>query len=160
VLFTDIVDSTRRATELGDASWRVLLERHNGMIRTELARWRGKEIETTGDGFLATFDGPARAMRCARSITSTVRSLGIEVRCGLHTGEVESVGGEVTGIAVHLGARISALAGPSEVLVSRTVKDLVAGSGLRFAERGIHVLKGLSDPWELFALKGDDANRV
>jgi class 3 adenylate cyclase len=155
VLFTDIVDSTGRASDLGDGAWRMLLERHNGVIRTELGRWRGREVETTGDGFLATFDGPARAVRCARSITEAVRPLGIEVRCGLHTGEVESVGSEVTGIAVHLGARIAALAAPGEVLVSRTVKDLVVGSGLRFVERGSHRLKGITEPWDLFALDGE-----
>jgi class 3 adenylate cyclase len=152
VLFTDIVDSTAIASSLGDQAWRDLLEGHNQLIREEFERWRGREVKTAGDGFLATFDGPARAIRCAHSIAGNVRSLGLEVRCGLHTGEIELVGSDVVGVAVHIGARIAALADGGEVLVSRTVKDLVAGSGLQFEARGTHVLKGVSDQWEVFAL--------
>ncbi|HEX9846917.1 MAG TPA: adenylate/guanylate cyclase domain-containing protein [Acidimicrobiia bacterium] len=152
VLFTDIVASTRRAVELGDREWRDLLGRHNAMVRSELARWQGVEITTTGDGFLARFDGPVRAIRCAKAISSSVESLGIEVRCGVHTGELEIVDADVAGLAVHIGARVAALAGPGEVLVSRTVKDLVAGSGIEFASRGVHDLKGFPEPWEVFAV--------
>jgi class 3 adenylate cyclase len=153
VLFTDIVASTERAAAIGDAGWRDLLGAHHAMVRRELERHRGREIATTGDGFLATFDGPARAVRCACGIGQAVRPLGIEVRAGLHTGEVEYVGGNLAGIAVHVAARVAALSGPSEVLVSSTVKDLVAGSGLRFAERGTHALKGVPDEWRLFAVE-------
>lgn len=153
VLFTDIVGSTETAVALGDQAWRDLLERHNSAIRAELGRWRGKEVGTVGDGFLATFDGPARAIRCARAISEVVRPLGLEVRCGLHTGEIELVGdSDVAGLAVHIGARIAALSGPGEVLVSRTVKDLVAGAGFEFAPRGTHSLKGVPEPWEVYAL--------
>ena len=152
VMFTDIVDSTGRAATLGDRQWRDLLYRHDELVRTQLGAWRGKEVKTTGDGFLATFDGPARAIQAARSITRAVRPLGIEVRVGLHTGEVEVVGNDVAGLAVHIASRISAIAGPSQVLVSRTVKDLVAGSGIEFTIQGSHTLKGVPDPWEIYAV--------
>jgi len=150
VLFTDIVNSTGRAVALGDRRWRELLDAHHAMVRRELARYRGHEVHTTGDGFLATFDGPARAIRCALAIVGAARPLGIEVRAGLHTGEVELMDEDVGGIAVHIGQRVSTLAGPSEVLVSSTVRDLVAGSGLRFQDRGAHSLKGLPDQWRIF----------
>ena len=153
VMFTDIVGSTQRAAEMGDHRWHDLLDGHNAIVRRELARFRGREIDTTGDGFLATFDGPARAVRCACAISNTVKSLGIEIRAGLHTGEIELMGDNVGGIAVHIGARVSALAGASEVLVSSTVKDLVAGSGLQFADRGTHTLKGVPGEWRLFAVE-------
>lgn len=152
VLFTDIVGSTQRASSVGDQAWRDLLVRHNAVVRNELERWRGKEVNTAGDGFLATFDGPARAIRCAKAISEAVIPLGLEVRCGLHTGEIEIVGSDVAGVAVHIGARITALAADREVLVSRTVKDLVAGAGFQFATRGVHSLKGISDAWEVYAL--------
>jgi pimeloyl-ACP methyl ester carboxylesterase len=151
VLFTDIVGSTDRAAELGDGRWRTLLDAHNSVIRTELNRFRGVEIDTAGDGFLATFDGPARAIHCAHDIERVVRQLGLEVRAGVHTGEVERVGDDVAGIAVHIGARIAGLAGPGEVLVSGTVRDLVAGSGLAFEDRGMHQLKGVPGEWRVFA---------
>jgi class 3 adenylate cyclase len=151
VLLTDIVDSTRMAAELGDSRWRELLLRHAGAVRNELGRFGGREVKSTGDGFLATFDGPARGIRCARAILDSSEQQGIRVRAGLHTGECEVMGDDIGGIAVHIAARVSALAGPSEVLVSRTVKDLVAGSGLAFAERGTHSLKGVPDTWELYA---------
>jgi pimeloyl-ACP methyl ester carboxylesterase/class 3 adenylate cyclase len=151
VLFTDIVGSTERAAELGDRRWRSLLESHHRLVRAELGRYRGREIDTAGDSFLATFDGPARAIRCAQAITAGVRQLGIDVRAGLHTGECELMGDSVGGIAVHIGARVAATAGAGEVLVSSTVKDLVAGSGIRFADRGTHVLKGVPGEWRLFA---------
>jgi class 3 adenylate cyclase len=151
VMFTDIVDSTKRASAMGDRSWRDLLESQNEVIRGELARYRGHEVKTLGDGMLATFDGPARAIRCALAVTEAVRPLGIEVRVGLHTGEVELVDDDVAGIAVHIAARVGALAGTGEVLVSSTVKDLVAGSGIAFTERGEHELKGIPDRWRLFS---------
>jgi pimeloyl-ACP methyl ester carboxylesterase len=151
VLFTDIVGSTEMASALGDQAWRDLLQRHHAAIRAELGRWRGREVKTIGDGFLATFDGPARAIRCAKAISEAVWSLGIEVRCGLHTGEIEIVDSDVAGLAVHIGARIAGLAAPREVLVSRTVKDLVAGAGLNFTARGVHSLKGIPDQWEVYA---------
>ncbi len=151
VLFTDIVCSTDRACELGDRQWTELLARHNETVRAMLARYRGSEIDTAGDGFLATFDGPARAVKCAQAICEAVRPLGLEVRAGCHTGEIELLGADVGGIAVHIGARVAALAGPSEVLVSSTVKDLVAGSGLVFEDRGEHVLKGVPERWRLYA---------
>ena len=151
VLFTDIVGSTARAEEMGDYRWHNLLDAHHATVRRELARYRGSEIRPLGDGFLATFDGPARAVRCACAIAEAVRPLNIEVRCGLHTGEIEIGEADVRGIAVHIAARIAALAAASEILVSRTVKDLVAGSGLRFNERGKHPLKGLQDAMELYA---------
>jgi Adenylate cyclase, family 3 (some proteins contain HAMP domain) len=137
VLFTDIVGSTERATELGDRRWREVLEQHHALVRSELARARGREVDTAGDGFFAAFDGPARAVRCAKSIVDGVQGLGIAVRSGLHTGECELLDGKVAGIAVHTGARVAAHAGPGEVLVSSTVKDLVAGSGLEFEDRGV-----------------------
>lgn len=151
VLFTDIVGSTSRAEQIGDHRWHNLLDAHHANVRRELARYRGSEVKSLGDGFLATFDGPARAVRCACAIAEAVRPLHIEVRCGLHTGEVEIADRDVQGIAVHIAARISATAGSGEILVSRTVKDLVAGSGLQFSERGKHSLKGLQDPMELYA---------
>ncbi len=151
VLFTDIVDSTKNAARLGDSEWRRLLERHHSVVRAELSRWNGVEVGTTGDGFLATFDGPARAIRCALSISAEVKSLGLRVRCGVHTGMVEVVEDDVAGIAVHIGARVGAMASPGEVLVSSTVKDLVAGSGFAFEDRGRHELKGVPDTWQVFA---------
>ena len=150
VLFTDIVDSTKRAAEIGDQKWKRLLAAHHERTRAVLSRHRGREVDTTGDGFFATFDGPARAVRCAQAIEASVRGLGIEVRAGLHTGEVELAGDQVEGLAVHVGARVAALAGPSEVLVSSTVKDLVAGSGLTFEDAGEHELKGVPDRWHLY----------
>jgi pimeloyl-ACP methyl ester carboxylesterase len=155
VLFTDIVDSTPKAIELGDRRWRDLLEDHNAMVRRELVRFRGQEIDTIGDGFLATFDGPARAIRCARAVVDGVHRLGLSIRAGLHTGECEIADGKVAGIAVHTGARVAALARADEVLVSSTVKDLVAGSGITFSERGPHELKGIPGEWRLFAVEGD-----
>ena len=151
VLFTDIVRSTERTMELGDVSWKQLLERHHARIRRLLARYRGQEIDTAGDGFFASFDGPARAIRCAQAATRAVNDLGIEIRAGLHTGECELIDGKVGGIAVNIGARVAHLAQPGEVLVSSTVKDLVAGSGLRFDDRGMHKLKGIPDTWHIFA---------
>jgi class 3 adenylate cyclase len=152
VMFTDIVGSTKRAADVGDSRWRELLERHEAIVRRELERHRGHEVNTTGDGFLATFDGPGRAIGCARAIAEAVRSLGIEVRAGLHTGECEVMNGDVGGIAVHTGARVSAEARPGEVLVSSTVKDLVAGSGIEFEDRGTHELKGVPGEWRLYAV--------
>lgn len=151
VLFTDIVDSTRQASDAGDRRWRELLERHDEVVRRQLARYRGIEVKTLGDGFLATFDGPARGIECARAIRDEVRPLGIEVRAGLHTGECELAGGDVRGMAVNIGARVGAIARPNEVLVSSTVKDLVVGADLEFAERGEHELKGVPGTWHLFA---------
>jgi class 3 adenylate cyclase len=151
VLFTDVVGSTDRARELGDRRWRDLLERHNNIVRRDLERFRGVEIDTAGDGFFATFDGPARAIRCARSIVENVRGVGLDVRSGLHTGECELGAGSVRGIAVHTGARVASLASPGEVLVSSTVKDLVAGSGIEFTDRGVHELKGIPGEWRLYA---------
>ena len=152
VLFLDIVGSTTTALALGDRAWRDLLERHNSLVRAQLVRYRGREIGTAGDGMLAAFDGPARAVRCALAIVEGVRELGLEVRAGLHTGEVEIVGSDLRGIAVHIGARIAAKAGPGEVLVSRTVTDLVAGSGLQFEDRGPNVLAGVPGEWQLLAV--------
>jgi class 3 adenylate cyclase/alpha-beta hydrolase superfamily lysophospholipase len=151
VLFTDIVGSTTRAEQMGDLRWRDLLAAHHANVRRELARYRGSEVKSLGDGFLATFDGPARAVRCACAIAEAVRPLEIQVRCGLHTGEIEVTDNDVQGIAVHIASRVSALAVADEILVSRTVKDLVAGSGLHFEERGRHTLKGLLEPMELYA---------
>jgi len=151
VMFTDIVDSTKRAAEAGDRGWRELIERHNELTRRQLGRFRGREIKTLGDGFLATFDGPARGIECAAAIRDGVRPLGLEVRAGLHTGECELAGDDVRGMAVNIGARIGALAGPSEVLVSSTVKDLVVGADLEFMDRGEHELKGVPGPWRLFS---------
>jgi class 3 adenylate cyclase/pimeloyl-ACP methyl ester carboxylesterase len=152
VLFTDIVDSTRRAAEMGDRDWHALLDAHDAVVRSQLARFRGREVNTSGDGFLATFDGPQRAIRCAMSIRDAVRALGIEVRAGLHTGECEVRGDDIGGIGVHIGARVSALAGPNDVLVSSTLRDLVIGSGLEFDDRGAHELKGVPGEWRLFAV--------
>jgi class 3 adenylate cyclase/pimeloyl-ACP methyl ester carboxylesterase len=152
VVFTDIVGSTDKACAAGDVCWTDLLEHHNATVRAFLARYRGREIKTTGDGFLATFDGPARAVKCAQGVCEAVRPLGLEVRAGCHTGEIELLGDDVGGVAVHIGARVGALAGPSEVLVTSTVKDLVAGSGLVFEDRGEHHLKGIPDPWHLYAV--------
>ena len=154
VMFTDIVGSTAKAAELGDKGWRDLVERHHGVVRALLGRFRGTEIDTAGDGFFATFDGPARGVRCAQAITQAVTDLGIEVRAGVHTGEVETIAGKTGGIAVNVGARIAALAGPSEVLVSYTVKGLVGGSGLVFEDAGEHELKGIPDRWQLYRLVG------
>ena len=153
VLFTDIVGSTAKAAELGDARWRALLEAHHSAIRRQLARYRGQEMDTAGDGFFATFDGPARAIRCALAIQEAIRPLGIELRTGLHTGECEQLDGKVGGIAVHIGARVAEGAAPNEVLVSSTVKDLVAGSGLEFEERASATLKGLPGEWRLYAVR-------
>jgi class 3 adenylate cyclase len=152
VLFTDIVDSTRRAAEMGDRDWHALLDAHDAVVRAQLNRFRGREVNTSGDGFLAMFDGPQRAIRCAMAIRDAVAALGIEVRAGLHTGECEIRGDDIGGIAVHIGARVSALAGPNEVLVSSTLRDLVIGSGLEFDERGTHGLKGVPGEWRLFAV--------
>ena len=152
VLFTDIVDSTRRAAEIGDRDWHALLDAHDAVVRSQLARFRGREVNTSGDGFLAMFDGPQRAIRCAMAIRDAVQALGIEVRAGLHTGECEVRGDDIGGIGVHIGARVSALAGPNDVLVSSTLRDLVIGSGLEFDDRGAHELKGVPGEWRLFAV--------
>jgi class 3 adenylate cyclase len=152
VLFTDIVDSTESAARLGDRAWRDLIERHDATVRHHLHVHRGREIKTMGDGFLATFDGPARAIRCATSIREALSPLDLRVRAGIHTGEVELIGNDISGMAVNIGARIGALAGPGEVRVSSTVKELVVGSGLEFAERGVHTLKGAPGEWRLFAV--------
>jgi class 3 adenylate cyclase len=152
VLFTDIVGSTERAVDMGDRRWRDLLDEHDHVVRRELERFRGTEVNTTGDGFLAAFDGPARAVRCAQAIVDDARNMSIEVRAGLHTGECEVRGSDLAGIAVHTGARVSALAGPSEVLVTSTVRDLVAGSGIEFTDRGRHELKGVGE-WQVLAVQ-------
>jgi class 3 adenylate cyclase len=152
VLFTDIVDSTRWAAEMGDRDWHALLDAHDAVVRAQLARFRGREVNTSGDGFLAMFDGPQRAIRCAMAIRDAVQSLGIQVRAGLHTGECEVRGDDIGGIGVHIGARVSALAGPNDVLVSSTLRDLVIGSGLEFEDRGTHELKGVPGEWRLFAV--------
>ena len=151
VLFTDIVGSTELAERLGDSGWRALLERHHAAVRRELSRFQGRELDTAGDGFFAAFDGPARAVRAAIAIRESLEALDIEIRAGVHTGECEVSDGKIVGVAVSVGARIASLAGPGEVLVSSTVKDLVAGSGLRFDDRGEHQLKGLAEPWRVFA---------
>jgi class 3 adenylate cyclase len=150
VLFTDIVDSTSVAAGLGDRAWSDLVESHHARVRAMLGRYRGTEVDTAGDGFFATFDGPVRALRCAEAIVDAVRPLGVEVRTGVHTGEVETIDGKIGGLGVVIGARVGALAGPSEVLVTRTVKDLVAGSGLVFEDAGEHELKGVPEPWRLY----------
>jgi class 3 adenylate cyclase len=152
VLFTDIVGSTDRASRLGDYAWKELLDRHDAVAAEEVERYRGRRITSTGDGILATFDGPARGIRCAQAIARRVGDLGIELRAGLHTGEVELSGDDVRGLAVHIGARVAALAGPGEVLVSSTVKDLVVGSGIEFTDRGTRELKGVPGHWQLFAV--------
>jgi class 3 adenylate cyclase len=151
VLFTDIVGSTELAVRRGDDRWLDLLNSHNALVRRELARFGGQEVKTVGDGFVATFDGPARAVQCAQAIAESVHRLGLEIRAGVHTGEVELLDGDIGGIAVHIAARVSALAAPGEVLVSRTVKDLVAGSGISFLDRGTHTLKGITEDWQLLA---------
>ena len=153
VLFTDIVGSTQTAASVGDRRWHEVLDEHHRLVREELSRHRGREIDTAGDGFLATFDGPGRAISCALSVCDRVRTLGIEVRAGLHTGEVELMDDRIGGIAVHIGARVAARSAPGEVLVSRTVVDLVAGSGVTFDDRGEHELKGVPGPWRLFAVR-------
>jgi class 3 adenylate cyclase len=155
VLFTDIIGSTARLAELGDARWRELVERHHAIVRQQLARFRGREVDTAGDGFFATFDGPIRAIRCAYAIAEGLATLGIEVRAGLHTGECELVGDKVTGLAVNIGARVASRAKAGEVLVSSTVKDLVAGSGLQFEDRGVAELKGVPGHWQLYAARLD-----
>jgi class 3 adenylate cyclase len=154
VMFTDIVSATETAASLGDRQWRELLLSHHTLVRRELNRYHGREIDTAGDGFFATFDGPARAIRCACTIRDSITNLGITIRAGLHTGECEVMGDKIGGIAVHLGARVVAEARSGEVLVSSTVKDLVAGSGLRFIDRGVHALKGIPGDWNLFAVEG------
>jgi class 3 adenylate cyclase len=154
ILFTDIVASTERLASIGDENWVDVLDLHDGIAREALRRFRGREINTTGDGFLAVFDGPARAIRCAQEIIATVRSLGIDVRAGLHTGECEVRGDDLAGLAVHIAARVGAAAGPREVLVSSTVKDLVAGSDIVFVDRGERELKGVPGTWRLFAVSG------
>ena len=151
VLFTDVVDSTKRAATLGDRPWRALIDRHDQIVRQQLSRFRGREVKNLGDGFLATFDGPARAVRCAAAIAETIKPLGIAVRGGLHTGEIELKGDDIGGIAVNIAARVAAAAGPNETLVSSTVRDLVAGSGLQFEDRGLHDLKGLPDHVHLYS---------
>ena len=150
VVFTDIADSTARAAELGDRAWKELIERHHATVRALLTRFRGTEIDTAGDGFFASFDGPARAVRCAQAIVEATGRLGLEVRAGVHTGEVQVVDGKFGGLAVNIGARVGAAAAPSEVLVSQTVKDLTAGSGLDLESRGEHELKGVPDRWHLY----------
>jgi class 3 adenylate cyclase len=153
VMFTDIVGSTAKLAEVGDRGWRELLGRHHAVVRRQLVRFSGREIDTAGDGFFASFDGPARAIRCACAITQAVRELGLEVRAGLHTGECEVLEGKVGGIAVHIGARVAAGAEPGEVLVSSTVKDLVAGSGIEFRDRGAAELKGIPGEWRLYSVQ-------
>jgi class 3 adenylate cyclase len=150
VLFTDVVDSTAKQASLGDRTWKALVERHHALVREALGRWRGIENDTAGDGFYASFDGPARAIRCALEIAEHVRALGIEIRAGLHTGECELVEGKAAGLTVSIGARVAASAGAGEVLVSQTVKDLVAGSGILFEDRGEHELKGVPGRWRLY----------
>jgi class 3 adenylate cyclase/pimeloyl-ACP methyl ester carboxylesterase len=152
VLFTDIVDSTRRAAEIGDRDWHALLDAHDAVVRSQLSRFRGREVNTSGDGFLAMFDGPQRAIRCAMAIRDAVQALGIQVRAGLHTGECEVRGDDIGGIGVHIGARVSALAAPNDVLVSSTLRDLVIGSGLEFEDRGTQQLKGVPGEWRVFAV--------
>jgi pimeloyl-ACP methyl ester carboxylesterase len=160
VLFTDIVGSTRRAAEMGDRNWAELLQQHRVIVRRELARFRGREVNTAGDGFLIAFDGPGRAICCAMSISRQVRLLGIEVRAGLHSGECETEGADLGGIAVHIGSRVADMANAGEILVSSTVKDLVVGSGISFEDRGLHALKGVPGEWHLFAVQGaDDASK-
>jgi class 3 adenylate cyclase len=150
VLFTDIVGSTENAATLGDRRWRDLLDEHDKVTRTELARFRGREVKSLGDGFLATFDGPARAIHCAKSIVTALRSLGLPIRAGIHTGEVEIAGDDIRGIAVHITSRVASLGGTDDIVVSRTIKDIVAGSGIKFEDFGTHVLKGVPDDWQLY----------
>jgi class 3 adenylate cyclase len=153
VMFTDIVGSTTKAAELGDAKWREVLEGQQRVVRSELDRFKGREVKSTGDGFLATFDGPARAVHCGQAIVKAVQPLGIDVRVGLHSGEIEVMGSDVGGIAVHIASRVGSLAGTAEVLVSETVKGIVAGSGITFEDRGTQELKGVPDTWRLFAVQ-------
>lgn len=157
MLFTDIVDSTTTEAALGDRRWHELIESHDRMIRRQLSRFRGVEVKLTGDGVLATFDGPARAIECACAIRDGAIGLDLRIRAGLHTGEIETNGGDISGLAVNVAARVEALAGPSQVLVSRTVKDLLAGSRLHFEHRGVHTLKGVPDRWELYEVTADAA---
>jgi class 3 adenylate cyclase len=152
VLFTDIVGSTEHAARLGDSVWRLLLDRHDQLTKQEVERWRGELVKSTGDGALATFDGPARAIRCAAALRDALKADNVDIRAGLHTGEIELRSGDVLGIGVHIASRVAAMAGPGEILVSRTVTDLVAGSGITFQDRGEHKLKGVPDPWRLFAV--------
>ncbi len=152
IMFTDIVDSTTRAAMVGDTEWRSLLEQHNGIVRTRLEHFRGREIKQTGDGFMASFDSPARAIRCAAEICQGMPEIGLQVRAGVHSGECEVIGDDLGGIAVHIGARVGATAGPGEILVSRTVKDAVTGSNIVFEDRGAHDLKGVPGRWDLFAV--------
>jgi class 3 adenylate cyclase len=152
VMFTDIVDSTRQAAHLGDSEWRALIRRHDETVRSQLHHFGGREIDRTGDGFLAAFASPARAIRCAQAIGEAMHSIGLSVRAGVHSGEFEVIGDHLGGIAVHIGARISALAGPNEVLVSQTVRDAVIGSGITFDDRGTHELKGVPGQWRLYAV--------
>jgi class 3 adenylate cyclase len=154
ILFTDIVGATERARVLGDRAWKDLLEEHHAIVRRELTAYRGREIDTAGDGFMASFDGPARAVRCARAVEAAVRPTGVEIRAGIHTGECEVMGVKLAGIAVHVAARVAAAARSGQVLVSRTVKDLVAGSGIEFEDLGDHRLKGLPGEWRLYAAGG------
>ncbi len=154
MLFTDIVNSTAQAATLGDQRWNELRQHHDRLVRSELRRHRGREIDTAGDGFLATFDAPGQALRCATAVVAGVRTLGLEVRAGLHTGEVELEGDAVRGIAVHIGARVSSLGGPNDVLVSQTVKDMLAGSGFTFEDAGEHELKGVPDRWRVYRVVG------
>jgi class 3 adenylate cyclase len=153
VLFTDIVGSTERATSLGDRRWRELLDAHDRVLDRQLERFRGRKVDSAGDGMLATFDGPARAVHCAHAFIGAARAIDLDIRAGIHTGEVEVRGDHIGGIAVHIGARVASLAGPGEVLVTRTVTDLVAGSGLAFQDQGEHALKGVQQPWRLFAAR-------
>ena len=153
ILFTDIVESTALAASLGDRRWRELMGRHNALVRRQLERFRGHEIDTAGDGFVASFDGPARGIRCAQAIAESVSALGFSIRAALHTGECEVIDGKLAGIAVHIAARVAALAEPDEVLVSNTVKDLVVGSSVAFAERGAHELRGVPGRWSVFAVE-------
>lgn len=152
VMFTDIVDSTRQAAEIGDSEWRALIQRHDDIVHSQLQHFGGREIDRTGDGFLSAFDSPARAIRCAKAISAALHNIGLRVRAGVHSGEFEVLGQHLGGIAVHIGARISALAGPDEVLVSQTVRDAVIGSGITFDDRGIHELKGAPGQWRLYAV--------
>jgi class 3 adenylate cyclase len=154
VLFTDIVGSTEQATRLGDTAWGRVLDHHDQLTRREVDRWRGRVIKSTGDGALVTFDGPARAIRCAAGLQQALRTEQVAIRAGLHTGEIEMRADDIAGIGVHIAARVEALAGPDEVLVTKTVTDLVAGSGIAFADRGLHNLKGVSGSWQLFAVAG------
>jgi class 3 adenylate cyclase len=153
-MFTDIVESTAKAFEIGDHAWRLLLDRHDETVRRQIERYRGRAFKHTGDGVAATFDGPARALTCACAIRDAVRGLGLEVRAGLHTGEIERRGADAGGVGVHIAARVAHMAGPGEVLVSSTVRDLVVGSGIAFEDRGTHALKGVPDEWRLLNVVG------